>query len=129
MGRFYTNPFQKDAPTVWQVSATEPYFAGYTALPEGVFADYERTITYSDGTTRSELWERRPSGLLRDAAMGGAVYERYEPTRPGGWAARIYYPGLIEQSKDPVWRELRAALRSSRSELDTPTALPTDTTP
>lgn len=79
------------------VSATEPRFSGYTVLPTGVFAEYTRDVTYSDGTVRNELVESRPSGFLLDKTMG-EVYEDY-PAKPPKWGARVYYPGIVPMSR------------------------------
>lgn len=88
--RFYTNPFRKDAETVWMVSASEPQFAGYSVLPSGVFADYYRTVTYSDGSTRNELYEQRPSDFIWGTS---GLYTQ-------GRGYRMYYPdGLPEMSR------------------------------
>lgn len=104
--RFYTNPFKRDAETVWQVSVSEPRFQGYSVLPEGVFADYEREITYSDGTKRWELFERRATDLFQAKEDPDTAYTQ-------GKGYRVYYPGLIPMSRSQVARELRAALTAN----------------
>lgn len=60
--RFYTNPFRKDAETVWQVSASDPKYDGVTITAAGTYQTWSRDVTYSDGSVRSEEVERRSLG-------------------------------------------------------------------
>lgn len=83
MARFYTNPFMKDAPMVKAVAFGEQHYAGMSMTSEGVFDEWERTVTFSDGAERVEVVRRKSRHMKRSPE--GGIY-----TEGKGW--RCWYP-------------------------------------